>query len=72
MDSSGLDDAQIAHLKRTVERHLAFYRNLETRMKDTRFPVNDPLYIATARVHNVVRDLNNALHYAQVRTGVGR
>jgi hypothetical protein len=45
---------------------------LEARMCQKMFPKDDPLYVATARAHNMVRDLNNALHYAQVREGVGR
>jgi hypothetical protein len=72
MDSSSLTPEQLDRLKKTIERHLRFYNRLEGRMHQKHFPRNDPLVEPVTRARAAIYDLNNAIHYAQVKTGVGR
>jgi hypothetical protein len=72
MDSSSLTPEQLDRLKKTIERHLRFYNRLEGRMHQKHFPQTDPLVEPARRARDAIFDLNTALHYARVKTGVGR
>jgi hypothetical protein len=72
MNRNTLRPWQARKIREALQPALGYLTRLQRRMELTRFPPNDPLYVAAVKAQKDMESLLIDLHYLSCESGVGR
>jgi hypothetical protein len=72
MDSDKLTTEQAGQMRQSLFRLTNYLSRVVTRMEQTGFPPNDPLFKSARRAYHAVCSFYMDLHYHSCKSGVGK